>query len=302
MASCQASCGSDDGIIKANPDIAGIGVIASFFSTTCLAVLLAIIIQLLDGLTGMKKSYKRWLRIPKRKRRMFLSAIFSKVLLGLNDSQLFTGTAVQIVAIIQHCSISVYHFQIITELAFLSTITHLLTLIALRSYFVQNRKSNVPRAFVMVLNLALLGYTSWVGYAFEMSPDASVKSSRVICVTQSQKSTKAVFYVRWLFLLSAAIAGHLSILIPIYLGIQPSGRISKAIFRRGVQFRNWILAPAYTIYGLVNASLVLRNTQAWNRHPPVHIEGSERDFGFGQILALLLLALFLLPGWETFFE
>lgn len=94
-----------------------------------------------------------------------------KLLLALSDSQLFTGTAVQIASLVQHCEIAVYHLQIVAELAFLSTVTHLVTVVAMSGYFIGNTGSNAPRVLIMLLNVGLLGYTSWFVYAYEAATD-----------------------------------------------------------------------------------------------------------------------------------
>jgi hypothetical protein len=69
----------------------------------------------------------------------------------------------------------------------------------------------------------------------------------------------------------------------------------------GAVIRTWIIAPGYAIYGLVMGGRALRGTQALGK-ASVKINGSERDWGFGQFLPLLLLALPLFAGWESFWE
>ena len=248
----------------------------------------------------------------------FWYAVTQKFLISLNDSQLFTGTAVQIASIIQQCTISVYHFQVVTELAFLSTITHFLTLVVCYQYFAYNRWSNLPRVLVMLLNLGLLGYTSWFGYAYETSKSDRFKSSKLACYYSDNKPIlSARFYIRWSILFFLALVGHLSIFFQIYFGkkyweeylrsgfeehswTNRSSWVDKYVWINLLIFsRKYILLPAYTIYGLVNATRVLKGTQAFGE-ATITIEGSEKEWGFGQILAVLLLALVLLPGWESF--
>ncbi|KAF2108695.1 hypothetical protein BDV96DRAFT_670714 [Lophiotrema nucula] len=308
MASCPAEtlarCASTPRPVEANPDIAGIGVIVSFFSTTCLAVFLATVILFLDRLSTLvdrARSVRRF-NLRHLERKSFWISGLSKILLGLNDSQLFTGTAVQIVAIIQHCTISVYHFRIVTELAFLSTVTHLITLLVLEGYFIKDKKSNIPRVLVMLINLALLGYTSWNGYAFEMSSSTAVKSSLIACFSGARRPRLGpAFYARWTILLLLSILGHCSVFMQMYIPRDVcQGRPGLARISYWLRdCRLFTLMPAYTIYGLVNGGRVLWRTQAL-RKADVPITGSEQDWGFGQILAMLLLGLTLLPGWEVF--
>lgn len=49
------------------------------------------------------------------------------------------------------------------------------------------------------------------------------------------------------------------------------------------------------------AATMLSDTQALGK-PSVRIEGSENEWGFGQFLPVLLLALPVFAGWESFWE
>ena len=80
-----------------------------------------------------------------------------------------SSQAVQFTALLKHCDISIYHFKVVTELAFLTTVTHLLTLVALRDYFVKYKWINLPRIFFMLGNLGLLGYTSFISYTYDLA-------------------------------------------------------------------------------------------------------------------------------------
>lgn len=53
--------------------------------------------------------------------------------------------------------------------------------------------------------------------------------------------------------------------------------------------------------GVYMASSMLSNTQALGT-PSVTIDGSENEWGFGQFLPVLLLALPIFAGWESFWE
>lgn len=227
--------------------------------------------------------------------------VFSKVLLGVNDTQLFTGTAVQIVSLVQLCTVSVYHFRVVTELAYLSTVTHLLTVVTLRHYFAENPWVNINRVLVMVVNLVLLGYTTWIEYALD-TMNNSTDGMLVACYLKELPSTTGSI-LRWTFLLLAASVAHVSVFWAMYVA-------KPAVFSRDrwsltsttvIILRDCIIAPAYTIYGLVVSSQVLRHTQAFGS-APISIIGSEREWGFGQVLAVFLLALVILPGWEAFSE
>src|SRR5882757_4158817 len=100
----------------------------------------------------------------------------------LSDQQLVTGVAVLVAAIkgLRDRSMSVYHFTIVTDLAWFSSNTHLFSLLVWRSYDVsakrhsEGREERRPRALripiiirvaLMLLLAALLLYSCWVsGY------------------------------------------------------------------------------------------------------------------------------------------
>jgi hypothetical protein len=70
---------------------------------------------------------------------VFWSRVMERLVLGFSDQQLVTGTAMLLVAFIRvpasQGRISVYHFTIITDLAWYSANTHVLTLFVLKEYF-----------------------------------------------------------------------------------------------------------------------------------------------------------------------
>ena len=74
--------------------------------------------------------------LPKSKRQIWKGALL-QLILGLSDQQLVTGMAVLISGYARHCDINVYHFEMVGDLAFLSSLTHLVTIHTLREYFME---------------------------------------------------------------------------------------------------------------------------------------------------------------------
>lgn len=215
-----------------------------------------------------------------------------------------TGLAVQFVAVMQHCELSIYHFQIVTELAFLTTVTHLLTVVTLRDYFVKNKWVNLPRVFFMAGNLGLLGYTSFISYTYDLA--GLDLSSKLACFYQGKRPEfESAFQTKWALLLIGAIGGHTAVILAMYVFPETVDENSKTKFewakKFGEWFRTWILTPIYAIYGVYMASSMLSDTQALG-NPSVRMEGSEKEWGFGQFLPVLLLALPIFAGWESFWE
>ncbi|KAF3046487.1 hypothetical protein E8E12_010175 [Didymella heteroderae] len=232
--------------------------------------------------------------------------VLSKNLLALSDTQLLTGLAIQFTAMIKHCSMSVYHFRIVVDLAFLTTVTHLLTVVALRDYFVEYKWINLPRIFFMLANLALLGYTSFVAYSYDLA-DLQLSDSLACFFQQDRPPFTAAFGGKWAALLVGAIGGHAAVIAAMYWLKEPTddkkGRWYFYIWYGGALIRTWIVAPAYAIYGVYMATDGLSQTQALGEPPSgVLIQGNESAWNFGQFLPVLLLALPIFAGWESFWE
>lgn len=226
----------------------------------------------------------------------FWSRVLRKNLLALSDTQLVTGLAIQFSAMIKHCELSVYHFRIAIILAFLTSITTLLTLVALRDYFVKNKWINLPRVIIMIGNLAMLGYTTFITYSYGLS-GLDLTSSLACWFKGGQAPlNKATFRGKWAILLCGALGGHGAVILAMYILHDEK---HEALKRVGAVFRTWILAPGYAIYGLYMALTELLQTAALGT-PPVLMDGDEKEWGFGQLLPLMLIALPIFAGYESF--
>lgn len=274
--------------------------------------MIAFSVLFLDRYDTIVNLYRRWVTKNKEQHEFvyttywrspaFWSRVLSKNLLAFSDTQLLTGLAIQFTAMLQHCQMSVYHFRVVTELAFLTTVTHLLAVIALRNYFVKNRWINLPRIFFMLGNLGVLGYTSFVSYSYDLA-DLDLSMS-LACFFQGKRPPfSAAFGGKWAALLIGAIGGHVTVILAMYWFDEPEEeqKNKRWWWWVGASFRTWIVAPIYSIYGLYMAGDGLRFTQALGK-PNVTIRGSESEWNFGQFLPVLLLALPLFAGWESFWE
>jgi len=92
-------------------------------------------------------------------RRRMWSDILDRLVLSLSDQQLATCFAILATALIRSCQISMYHLDTVCDLAWFSTITHLLSIIVLRHYWLQDSKKValyvrsvlIICAFIMIL-------------------------------------------------------------------------------------------------------------------------------------------------------
>jgi hypothetical protein len=177
----------------------------------------------------------------------FWRRVLSRNLLAFSDTQLLTGLAIQFTALLKHCELSIYHFQIVTELAFLTTVVHLLCLIALRDYFVANKWSNLPRVTVIIGNLVMQGYTSYVSYSYGLA--GLNVSAHLACFYKGHPPpVSRVFHGPWAALLIGGLGGHCTIILAMYFRSDRLYEKYKSVVVIGRFVRTWIVAPAYSIY------------------------------------------------------
>ena len=98
----------------------------------------------------------------------FWRPVLENLVLSLSDQQIITGLAILITGFIKHCSISVYHFTIVTDLATFSSNAHMTTLNYLQSYLKERPSLRNWRAvLMMILFFALIaasvlgGHWAW---------------------------------------------------------------------------------------------------------------------------------------------
>ena len=110
---------------------------------------------------------------PKRlsdKTRLRWIEILQKVHLSLSDQQLLLGLAILINGFIRVCSISVYHFTIVSDLGWLASNVHIITLNALQAYSRKNHTLQDWRAALMAVMFVfqfvyviMTSHWAWVG-------------------------------------------------------------------------------------------------------------------------------------------
>ena len=146
-------------------------IIASFI--TFLAILVGYVTcsldrELINGLDKIIIRRIRWLlciegmgdKLPYEKdwveTRKTANESLTRFILALSDQQLVTGLAILITGYYQRCSISGYHFSLVADLAWFSSITHLSTLAVLHKYLMKNPVLKACRVCGMLSVLGLL--------------------------------------------------------------------------------------------------------------------------------------------------
>ena len=98
-------------------------------------------------------------------KREFWVPVIKKLVLSLSDQQLLTGLATLIAAFWTHCTISVYHFALVNDLAWFSATVHLITLTVLRSNLLKNHVQRDWRvALIAAMALLLAASTVMEGH------------------------------------------------------------------------------------------------------------------------------------------
>ncbi|CZR61590.1 uncharacterized protein PAC_11487 [Phialocephala subalpina] len=206
------------------PDIVGVGILVSFL-VTCGAVFLIMLLGYFkDTLPGDNLTWADWAFLSRwhwckacrlrfgaksststldrqcihmdpfvdHRRRKSLE----KIVLTLSDQQLVTGPAMIVAALVQHCQLSCYEFQVVSSVAYLAATTHLTTLTILRQYFRENKRARDLRAIGMSLNLVLLSYCLVISTAsYGVDGSASVQ-----CIMSNLPSTGANAFIAIAFL------------------------------------------------------------------------------------------------------
>lgn len=126
--------------------------------------------SIIDDWISLKLRRRKFL-IRNNDKRKFWLPVSGQVLLSLSDQQLLTGLAVLIAGFINHCSISVYHVNIVSELAWFSSSVHITTLEALKHFFQQEQRRTYRNLRVCLMGVMLLlmialsvmqGHKDWV--------------------------------------------------------------------------------------------------------------------------------------------
>ncbi|KAI0476560.1 hypothetical protein GGR56DRAFT_643353 [Xylariaceae sp. FL0804] len=160
MPGCTITPNCSASNFEANPDIAGPGVIAAFLVSAWLSVLVITFEYLFvdDGIPWANPLdrliidwTKKLLKLERRKVRSLQPAV-----LMVSDQQLVTGLSILAVGFITHCTISQYHFYIVTTLGTISFIVHQTSIDALRVYLHGQTTMKLWRVALMTLMLGLI--------------------------------------------------------------------------------------------------------------------------------------------------
>jgi hypothetical protein len=202
-------------------------------------------------------------------------------ILALADQQVIMELGLLIAASIQHCMLTVFHLQLVLELALLSTVTQLLAITVFWDHIDLSRLSNKLRIGGGVALPILFIYTSYLAY------------------NRDQALTQQV-HGRWAVFLTGAISKCLSIYTTTssYKGETTYGEVSQPWLNGFINLllviETSIITPGYTIYGLMSGIYSLRQARAHR-----YAQTGENEWSFGQIVCLSLLLNPLIVGFQS---
>ena len=191
-------------------------------------------------------------------RRDFWVPVIEKLVFSLGDQQLLTGLTMQIAAFVTRCTISLYHFTLVNDLAWFSATVHLVTLRVLEDYFFDNHVQRDWRVALMV-TMALLLATSTVVKGHHLWYDGWPYDAQ--CLFAELFGNIDGFSVFWMIVNLALICLAYSLtIIPLYY--RPTAFVKywletepKAAMDRGVV--TWIYVAWLTFIGSRTMHFVL---------------------------------------------
>ena len=265
------------------------------------------------------------------KRFKFWQPVMESLILALSDQQLLVGISILITGFIKHCTISVHHFGIISDLAWFSSNTNLSSLVVLHIYLsehpaLRNRRvclTLVMFVFLMV-SYAFQGHRQW--YDSWNIPAQCLLDGFLMHLGGEPAKYMAIRTVLLIYNYSTSIAFIFkNDGINILLFERPVERMGRDIARLQdrivtlISEGGWksflapvLLMPAWTLVSVAKKALISIATimesvalslcmdifwfsfGIWtiisHRHIPKSlIRGDENEWGFGQVVQILLL-------------
>ncbi|PVH69689.1 hypothetical protein DL98DRAFT_541406 [Cadophora sp. DSE1049] len=362
---------TDNGVIGGDPDIVVIGVIVAFIAASFITFISIIVGYATYSIDEEQLNYVDSLVIPNIRwllhmgagdtisdeTRRLRSATMTQFILALSDQQVVTGLAVLITGYAQRCSISGHHFQLIANLAWFSSTTHLSTIAVLQQYLIRHPVIKYIRVIGIFAVLGLLFHAQlhvqWAIFPF--IPIQCTFASRTIEFGSEVLVVSSYDYISWVAVVLFLFVAYAIRLIRLYAS--PPATSIRTLMEDQV-LRRLDLPPLKTPEQLLLSTLksLQDNEQTtsqqhrWPTHPirrahtlyllnmfmdfflwqiiwmlfgnsfgllqlcrtrfgpplsiddfDVQIRGSENTWGFGQLVALLLMILALLAAVEAYY-
>ena len=313
----------DWGYFTSIASVLSVKVLISFVATAGLTLLLSVFALSIDALGRRSDRNGTDSIFADKLKRQFWRKIVERVVLGLSDQQLVTGTAILSVGLYRvppsRGHISFYHFSLLTDLAWFSSNTHQLAVMVLREYFRDHPALRIWRGLgMLVMGLLLLvvaGFTSVV-------PQTDSYTCPAQCVIENfnysgslRGRPLAFMLINIIFL----IWGYSIALIPLFDVTRDLWKHVKdwstqrpyGARRPGEDFRRFAGVMIY-FFGSERFKIVFSTfffglglyelfaDRAYGEQQ-LAADQSEDEMSFGQILPLALMALPILSAFEIYY-
>jgi hypothetical protein len=273
--------------------------------------------------------------------------ILDQLILSLSDQQLATSIAILVTNFIRQFKISNYHLNVVSDIAWFSTITHLLSMVVLRVHWIQDTRRRVLhiRLFLMICVVIMLAFTlTWspqydpkggagacpAHCAFSNSDVSTLFSEYEFPIQHTALNFAGIvqsfllawgysttgffvapfwykFYRFWLWVLPGHVfRGSRMCCLWVVDQIWKQGRLHNLVEKLfdglkifwkvtffplpktviGVQVVSWCFDLAFLIL------------DRWGSHESVANPQEENQWGFGQLLAMIIVVLPVLPLME----
>ncbi|KAJ6036148.1 hypothetical protein N7540_000427 [Penicillium herquei] len=285
--------------VSANPDIAGIGVMISFIAAFAASFIISIVILTLEALnqpdevqeSAILSLMDRWLPNDHNTLERW-TLIFRQLLLGFSDQHILFALSIQIIGIMKIDSIPIYYARIISTLATLSTSAYILSVLVLQKYFLNNRWMGICRLILLTICIglllpAMLVESSIVAkWKLRSTGEDISASAPAICIIHG----KMIFDGSGLIMFGNCMFYGLAFIVSLLT-------LAGSVIRNPPKWvsywtTGWNRALIILLVPGVSVSFysTLHDTQLFGS-PPVEVIGNEGEWGFGQILPLMFLAL-----------
>ncbi|KAH9968427.1 hypothetical protein BGW80DRAFT_662161 [Lactifluus volemus] len=256
-----------DRCIISNPDIAGIGTRINFYATIFLMAL-----------------------IPENERT-------SEVVNSLYENSVYYGLALVLTAIIQtlQTQLDLYHAIFVMQIIFSLNFVYSYGM----SKFIRDSSGNSTESrvklrrtkVIMAIQISTtIMFTIWLLYVwikddhFGSQPECNhlVKYVFVFANIQATESWLRVLFIIYLVFFSCALLLRFILIFSLYVGGHHKSPSVKPRARQEIPHLKIVLSVGSAVYGVATLELIVHRNGA-------NIQPGEETWGFGQILALILL-------------
>ncbi|RDW88425.1 hypothetical protein BP6252_00457 [Coleophoma cylindrospora] len=278
---------------RADLDIAGLGVMIGFCGNALLTLIASLALHLLPSFAKLLPQLEPYTTDTKR-------IYLEKYIVGLGDQQLLLGLLMSVVAFAKFCSISIYHLEIVGELLWFSATTHLASMVVLRKYFKKSPHLLWLRlSLILMFGIFLAMFMLWIGFLGPGINGSEFGRGSFGCSARCAWE-QPIFFKH---LRDPTLRAKLSAL-DIFYSVLPFVEFLFLIFGFGLSigpyFREilegWNKLETGTLVFLLISWIIVTAIIFYDRGPGQNIEGSENEWGFGQVLPVTLIAL---PFWQA---